>query len=51
MLAIMPKKLGVPTIIFGPGSLQQAHQPNEWVNIKGVMDHFKILQKWMIDID
>lgn len=45
------EKLGVPTIIFGPGSLQQAHQPNEWVNIKGVMDHFKILQKWMIDID
>lgn len=45
------EKLGSPTIIFGPGSLQQAHQPNEWVDINSVIDHSRILKEWVIDND
>jgi succinyl-diaminopimelate desuccinylase len=28
----------VPTVIFGPGSLSQAHRPDEYVSIKQVLD-------------
>lgn len=33
------QQASIPTVIFGPGELEQAHQPNECVSIK-VMDHY-----------
>ncbi len=26
--------LGVPTVVLGPGSIQQAHQANEWLSLE-----------------
>jgi acetylornithine deacetylase len=28
------QQAGIPAVICGPGSLQQAHQPDEWVSVK-----------------
>lgn len=30
--AILVKK-GIPTVIFGPGDIKQAHQPDEWISV------------------
>jgi acetylornithine deacetylase/succinyl-diaminopimelate desuccinylase family protein len=42
------EKLNTPVIIFGPGSLKQAHQPNEWIYIEEVREHFECLRKLII---
>jgi succinyl-diaminopimelate desuccinylase len=34
-VAIVPK-LGIPVVIYGPGSIAQAHQPNEYVELSTV---------------
>lgn len=26
-------KLGIPTVVFGPGSIEQAHTDDEWINV------------------
>ncbi|MDD5659308.1 MAG: ArgE/DapE family deacylase [Actinomycetota bacterium] len=33
----------IPAIIFGPGKLEQAHRPNEYVEVEEVIDYIKIL--------
>ena len=25
--------IGIPSLVFGPGSIQQAHTPDEWIEI------------------
>lgn len=29
---------GIPTLLYGPGSIEQAHSTNEWVEIKSVIE-------------
>lgn len=36
-------RLGIPTIVFGPGSVQQAHTVDEWVSITQLEAAVKIL--------
>ncbi|MCL5771728.1 MAG: M20 family metallopeptidase [Actinobacteria bacterium] len=33
---------GIPTLILGPGSMEQAHTADEWVSLKEVVDAVKI---------
>lgn len=35
----------IPTILFGPGDMKNAHSINEWVSIKDYIDSIKILAK------
>ncbi|MBM7662282.1 acetylornithine deacetylase/succinyl-diaminopimelate desuccinylase family protein [Bacillus mesophilus] len=42
-------KLNTPVFIFGPGSLKQAHQPNEWINLDEVKTHFECLKKLLLE--
>ena len=28
------QKLGVQSLLWGPGSIQNAHQPNEWIELR-----------------
>ncbi len=45
------QKAGFPTIIFGPGDIAQAHQPNEWVHLnqlRGCLDFLYQLGQDMI---
>lgn len=37
----------IPTIVFGPGSLEQAHQPNEYTSLKEVILCEKILTNFL----
>jgi len=39
------QKLKIPAIVFGPGDLQQAHQPNEWIEIKSLEEHYTVLRE------
>ena len=39
----------IPTILFGPGDMKNAHSINEWVSIKDYMDAIKILAKIILD--
>lgn len=38
-------KMGVETIVMGPGSIKQAHQPNEYVEIKSLHTSVDIIKK------
>ena len=31
-------KLGIPTLAYGPGNLEVAHGPNEYVDLKDVIE-------------
>ena len=33
---------GIPAIILGPGSVEQAHSADEWVEIQQIVDAAKI---------
>jgi acetylornithine deacetylase/succinyl-diaminopimelate desuccinylase family protein len=35
----------IPTVILGPGSLKQAHKPNEWTDMKSVIASSEIYKK------
>lgn len=39
---IFMRELKIPTVIIGPGSLEQAHSPDEWVSINEVIKASKI---------
>jgi acetylornithine deacetylase/succinyl-diaminopimelate desuccinylase-like protein len=36
-------RVGVPAVVFGPGTINQAHTKDEWVDLKQVVDSTKIL--------
>jgi acetylornithine deacetylase/succinyl-diaminopimelate desuccinylase-like protein len=48
---IFVHELNTPAVIIGPGSLEQAHRPNEWVYIKEVIRAAKlyeeIIRRWI----
>lgn len=39
---LLVNEVNIPTVILGPGSLAQAHQPDEFVEVKQVVDAAKI---------
>lgn len=39
---ILANKLGIPTVIFGPGNIEQAHRPNEFIEIDELINATKI---------
>ena len=43
------KDAGIPTVIFGPGSTEQMHANDEWVNIDDVVTATKVLALTLID--
>lgn len=32
------QEVGIPTVVFGPGSISQAHQPDEWIEISQIQE-------------
>ena len=34
---------GIPTIVFGPGTITQMHAINEWVNVNDVIEATKVI--------
>ncbi len=42
--------LGVDTVVFGPGSLEQAHKPDEYTSAKEVLNCSGILYNFMEDV-
>lgn len=51
---ILISYLKVPTVIIGPGSLEQAHSPNEWVNLSEVVEAYslykELIKRWNTEI-
>jgi succinyl-diaminopimelate desuccinylase len=41
---------GIPSVIFGPGSLSRAHKPDEWVEIDEVVNAARIYALAIIDL-
>jgi acetylornithine deacetylase/succinyl-diaminopimelate desuccinylase-like protein len=31
-------KIGIPTVVFGPGDIEQAHSKDEWIELSQVVD-------------
>ena len=36
---------GIPGVIFGPGSIQQAHQPDEFIEVSQMAECVDFMQK------
>ncbi|WP_456342203.1 succinyl-diaminopimelate desuccinylase [Thermovibrio sp.] len=41
-------KMGIDAVNFGPGQPHQAHQRNEWVEIKKVEENYRILKEFLL---
>jgi acetylornithine deacetylase len=41
---------GVPTVVFGPGSIEQAHTADEWISLDQVQQAAEILYRFARDI-
>ena len=39
------QKAGIPGVIFGPGSIQQAHQPDEFIEVSQISECINFLNK------
>jgi len=44
-VAIVPR-LGVPVIIYGPGSIEQAHQPDEYVDLASFYEALEVIGRF-----
>jgi len=42
--------MGMETVILGPGSIDQAHQPNEFLSLSAIEPTIKLLQKLIHDV-
>lgn len=42
--------MGIETVILGPGSIKQAHQPNEFLSLSSIEPTIKLLRKLIYDI-
>ena len=42
-MRVLANNFGVPGIMFGPGDIAMAHAPNEYVEIKKLVDATKVL--------
>lgn len=42
-------KIGIPTIIFGPGSIDQAHTANEFVSCDQVLEAAEVYRQFILD--
>ncbi len=38
---------GVPAVVFGPGSIKQAHKPDEYIEISQLVDAYNILREFL----
>ena len=41
------QKLGMQTVILGPGDIDVAHQPNEWLPIANIEPTFQMLEHFI----
>jgi acetylornithine deacetylase len=41
---------GIPTVVFGPGSIDQAHTEDEWIEIEQLDQSAEILQRFVSTI-
>lgn len=39
--------LGIPAVNFGPGSGAQAHQANEWVRVKSIVESYRHFERFL----
>ena len=39
------QEAGIPGVIFGPGSIQQAHQPDEFIEVSQISECIDFLNK------
>ncbi len=42
------KSLGMDTVILGPGSIERAHQPNEYLEMDQIKPYLDILQAFIV---
>ena len=42
-------KYGIPTIVWGPGSLEQAHTENEYIDLQEVQKYITELHKYIYE--
>ena len=38
-------------VVFGPGSIEQAHQADEWVSLEQLHLHKRVLRQWLYGED
>jgi len=41
------QQAGIPGVIFGPGSIQQAHQPDEFIEVSQMVECVAFIEKLM----
>jgi len=43
-------RLEVPVIIYGPGAIEQAHQPDEYVEVSTLFEALEILTRFAVGV-
>lgn len=47
---VMVSRGGIPTVIFGPGDINMAHKPDEWVDLGEVVQATRIFALTIVDL-
>jgi len=45
-VSIVPQ-LDLPVLLYGPGDIAQAHQPNEWVDLQALATAYEVLRRFL----
>jgi len=46
-ISYQDSSLGIPTVVFGPGAIEQAHTADEWISIEQLLQATEVLYRFI----
>jgi acetylornithine deacetylase len=41
---------GIPSVVFGPGNIAQAHTPDEWISLASLEEGTRLIRRFLLSL-